>query len=384
MAGRPRERRAVAAHRGAKEQKATAPEYRPVGIKDIARALGVSIGTVDRALHSRGGINPITRDRVLKMARTLGYKPNLAARFLKAPRHLRISVNLPQQIASFYEQVRSGIRNASSPFEPGVDLFFRNNPVLGEGEAELLEQALEDGSKGLIVSPGRPAQLKGWIRKAAQQGVPVVCVVTDAPGTERLTTVSTDSFTSGGIVAELLARMLPSKGTVAIMTGDLSTCDHSEKVQGFEKYLSLADGRLKISAVLENHDDETTAYKQTRELLLHDKHLLAIYASTANSLGVIRAVEESDPERHLALVTTDLLPELIPLLRSGRILATINQRPERQGRMAFEALYHFLVEGKCPPARIKLNPHIVMQSNLDLFLEPVPGNGNWYPEPTAP
>jgi len=39
--------------------------------------------------------------------------------------------------------------------------------------------------------------------------------------------------------------------------------------------------------------------------------------------------------------------------------------------MAFEALYKFLVEGKCPPHRIKLNPHIVMRSNLELFLDRV-------------
>ena len=41
---------------------------KPAGIKDIAQALGVSIGTVDRALHGRPGINPSTQKRVLKMA----------------------------------------------------------------------------------------------------------------------------------------------------------------------------------------------------------------------------------------------------------------------------------------------------------------------------
>ena len=58
-------------------------DSRPSGIKDIARALGISIGTVDRAIHGRGGINAITKERVLKMAQTLGYRPNLAARYLK-------------------------------------------------------------------------------------------------------------------------------------------------------------------------------------------------------------------------------------------------------------------------------------------------------------
>jgi uncharacterized protein (DUF1501 family) len=59
---------------------AHARSRRPAGIKDIAKALGVSTGTVDRALHARPGINDATRRRVLKMADKLGYRPNLAAR----------------------------------------------------------------------------------------------------------------------------------------------------------------------------------------------------------------------------------------------------------------------------------------------------------------
>jgi LacI family transcriptional regulator len=145
--------------------------------------------------------------------------------------------------------------------------------------------------------------------------------------------------------------------------------DHSEKVRGFKHSLSSLNGSLNISTVIETHDDESTAYAQARKLLAHDLSLKAIYVSTANCITVIQALEELDPERRIALVTTDLLPQVVPFLKSGRILATIYQRPEAQGRMAFEALHHFLVDGRCPPPRIKLNPHIVMRSNLELFLD---------------
>src|ERR1700736_1484801 len=102
----------------------------PPGIKDIARALGVSIGTVDRALHGRPGINPLTRAKVLKMAQTLGYRPNLAARFLKSQRRLQISVQLPIEIATFFDALRSGIREAAAPFAPAVHVEFRSYPRL--------------------------------------------------------------------------------------------------------------------------------------------------------------------------------------------------------------------------------------------------------------
>jgi LacI family transcriptional regulator, galactose operon repressor len=61
-----------------------------VGIKDIARALGISTGTVDRALDAKPGVNPATRARVLSMAAELGYRPNLAARYLKSRKQLRV------------------------------------------------------------------------------------------------------------------------------------------------------------------------------------------------------------------------------------------------------------------------------------------------------
>ena len=342
---------------------------RPAGIKDIARALGISIGTVDRAIHGRGGINAITKERVLKMAQTLGYRPNLAARYLKAPRQIRVSVNLPARIGSFFDAVRAGIRDASSPFQAGVDLHFRTHPALGEGDEELFREALEDSSKGIIIAPGHPAQLKIWIRRAAQRRIPVVCVSTDAPGTERLTAVSADPFVSGAMVAELLHLTVRDPGTVGVFTGDLSTIDHSEKVRGFKQSLSSLNGSLVVSEVIETHDDETAAYEQTRKLLARNRSLKAIYVSTANSVTTIQALEDLDPERRIAVVTTDLFPQLVPFLKSGRILATIYQRPEAQGRMAFEALYNFIAEGKCPPQRIKLNPHIVMRSNLELFLD---------------
>lgn len=344
-------------------------EGRPVGIKDIARTLGISIGTVDRAIHGRGGINAITKERVLKMAQTLGYKPNLAARYLKAPRQLRLWVNLPARIASFFDAVRAGIREASSPFQAGVDLQFRTHPALGEGDEELIREALDGESRGIIIAPGHPAQLKIWIRRAAQRRIPVVCVSTDAPGTERLTAVSADPFVSGAMVAEFLHLTVREPGTVGVFTGDLSTIDHSEKVRGFKHSLNSLHGTLGLSSVIETHDDESAAYSQTRKLLARDRSLKALYVSTANSVTVIQALEELDPERRIAVVTTDLFAQLVPFLKSGRILATIYQRPEAQGRMAFEALYNFLAEGKCPPHRIKLNPHIVMRSNLELFLD---------------
>ena len=53
-----------------------------VTIKDIARICGVSEGTVDRAINDRSGIRKETKDRILKIAEELNYKPNKVAQSL--------------------------------------------------------------------------------------------------------------------------------------------------------------------------------------------------------------------------------------------------------------------------------------------------------------
>ncbi|HEY7210392.1 MAG TPA: LacI family DNA-binding transcriptional regulator [Bryobacteraceae bacterium] len=342
---------------------------KPAGIKDIAHALGVSIGTVDRALHQRPGINPMTRARVLKMAQTLGYRPNVAARHLKLNRKLLVSVHLPREIASFFDSLRQGIEEAAKPFQDSVALVFRSHPRLGEGDAELFGEALENKANGIILAPGHPADLKPWIRKAARAHVPVVCVATDAPGTERLTAISSDSYSSGAMVAELLTRCSRRAGEILVVTGDLSTLDHAEKVRGLREFLQRCNSSLAVGGVMEAHDCLEDAYRLTREALAARKNLAAVYVSTANSLPVLHAMEDAGHLNGIPVITTDLFPELVPFLREGKVLATIYQRPKAQGRMAFHSLYQFLVEGSCPPPRHRLPAHVILQSNLELFLE---------------
>ena len=51
-----------------------------IGVQEIADSLGISRGTVDRALHNRHGVSVATKRKVLRAAERLGYRPNLAAR----------------------------------------------------------------------------------------------------------------------------------------------------------------------------------------------------------------------------------------------------------------------------------------------------------------
>jgi LacI family transcriptional regulator len=344
----------------------------PVGIKDIARALGISTGTVDRALHGKPDVSPETRARVLSVAEALGYRPNLAARYLKSRKQLHITVQLPERIALFWDSLREGIREAAAPFGPALHLTFGAYPRLGEGDIPLFEEALREGTNGLIIAPGNPIALKPHLEKAARRGIPVVCVVTDAPESERLTSVSSDPFTVGAVAGELLSRFLPAGGEAAFFTGWLATQDHADKLHGFESSLAGSGSRLRLGPVVEAHDDEREGHQRAISVLRAHPNLKGIYVSTVNCLPVLRAAEEEGRLEGLTVVTTDLFPELVDWIRAGKVAATVYQRPLSQGRLALQALYQYLLNGTRPACRLSVVPHVVMRSNLEMFLERLP------------
>lgn len=348
-----------------------------IGIKQIAAAAGISIGTVDRALHNRPGVNPKTRGQVLKIAEKLGYKPNLAARDLKLNRRLRIAVHLPRQIASFFDPLRDGIREAAESMHGvAVELDFRSYPHLGEGDLKLLEEDLERGYDGVVMTPGNPSRVEAVIGKFARRATAVVCVASDAPRSERLAAISVDAATSGSIAAELFGRVVQVQGTVATITGDLNTLDHSEKLRGFAAGLATMAPHLTLIPVIESHERPKQAYEATLALLRRRPQPQGIYVNTAISVPVLQALREHGMFGRVKLITTDLFPELIPLIESGHILATLYQRPFTQGKQAFETLWRYLVEGIRPEPATRLAPHIILRSNLPLFLDRLSTRGD--------
>ena len=351
---------------------AESADAKSAGIKEIAAAVGVSIGTVDRALHARSGISEATRARIMKAAAALGYRPNLAARHLKLGRQPQISVHLPQEIASYFDALRQGIQQAAALLQPTLKVDFHSYPRMGHGEVESLQAVLDQSCDGIILAPSTPSRVAPLIREATVSGIPVICVATDAPDSDRLAVVSSDPFTSGAIVAELLTRLDTGNHQAAIITGDLATLDHSEKVRGFRAMMADLGSSLTLAEVAEAHDEPREAYRQTCDLLARHPNLSSIYVSTSNSLPVIKALEERGRAGKVTVIVTDLFPELVPLMRVGKVFATLYQRPLTQGRLAFEAMHRFIVEGTRPKPVRKLPPYIVLRSNLDVLIENSP------------
>ncbi len=337
-------------------------------IADIAK---VSRGTVDRALHGRGGINEATQQRILEIARQIGYKPNLAARALSANKATaRIGVCIPREIHFFYDQLWSGVlEEAERVSQFGVE--FLNRPIqnLGEGDAEVFRELMANGVDGIILTAGNPKNLKGLINKAESKGIRVVCVDTDASETRRSSVVYVEPYLSGCVAGELLGKLVPSQSKVAVVAGMLMAEDHRRKAEGFSDTFPKHCLGGQIAAVIEGHEDEAESFRKTLDLLRRIPDLAGIYVNTVNCLPVCRALEAARLEGKVKLITSDLFLEMSPYFKKGTIAASIYHQPHRQGQIAVRVMADNLISKIKFPPTVHLSPAVVMLSNLQLFRE---------------
>src|SRR6476660_6177928 len=341
------------------------------GIHLIAEMANVSIGTVDRALHGRGGIKDDTRQRILQIARQIGYTPNLAARALSVTKsRARIGVCMPREIHFFYDQLWSGVVDEGRRVaQLGIELVHRPVKVLGEGDTQAFRELVDAGVDGIILTAGNPKDLKPLIDDAEQKGIPVVCVSTDAPESRRSCIVCVEPRLNGNIAGELMGKFVAPGSKVAVVAGMLTTEDHRKKTDAFSEAFPKHCPGGKVVSVVEGHEDEDESFQKTFDLLRRIPTLAGLYVNTGNCLPVCHALGARGLAGKVKLITTDLFAEMSPYFQKGTIAASIYQQPHRQGQIAVRLLADNLTTKVNFPPAIHLSPGVVMSSNLHLFRE---------------
>jgi LacI family transcriptional regulator len=123
-------------------------------IKDIARAAGVSVTTVSRALAGYDDVAESTRIRVQETAKELNYRPNLTAQRLRKQRTdtlgFIIPTSSPRFTDPFFSELIAGIGNEAAAKD--YDLLVSTHPPGSEDENNAYLRAVSGGwVDGLIV-----------------------------------------------------------------------------------------------------------------------------------------------------------------------------------------------------------------------------------------
>ena len=116
-------------------------------IKDVAQASGFGVGTVSRVLNGSPNVREATREKILRVAKRLRYKPNKLAKMLVTGRHSQsvIGIILPLITHRFSLEIMGGIYSKLN--ELGYSLLIFN---LGADREVMFEHIRYSHFSGLL------------------------------------------------------------------------------------------------------------------------------------------------------------------------------------------------------------------------------------------
>jgi LacI family transcriptional regulator len=203
----------------------------PPTIRDVARIAEVSIGTASKALNASGRLSLETREKVRRVARDIGYRPNSLAQSLHRANSRTIGIISNDSFGRFTFPIVEALEERLA--DEGIAVFMCNATDDPEREHQHLEQLLGKRIDGLVVT-ARRADKRPPIGHATL-GLPVIYVFSQADDPDALSLVPDDE---GG--AALAVDHLADVGRkrIAHITGP----EHFEAVRlrkrGYQRALS--------------------------------------------------------------------------------------------------------------------------------------------------
>ena len=275
------------------------PMPEKITLKLIAERAGTSIGTVDRALSNRPGINPKTKDHILGVARDLGYRPNKFASALSRKKIIRLGMAYPMVPEGFYRYIDLGVDRAIQELTPyGVHIeklrYFSQNL---SDQADLLKSIDPNAYDGLAINAAGPLTVS-HIDAMTAAGTPVITFNTDSAESSRLFFIGNDSLQSGRMGAEMLARMLGGFGNVTVLGNFAQVTPFSERFAGFCDVIHNEYPNIALYPCAECYSETQLAAKNLIDTLTQIPEMRGVfctgYSSTVGAIMALKALNRKD------------------------------------------------------------------------------------------
>lgn len=123
---------------------------RPVTMRDVAKAAGVSRMTVSRALKKDSPVSKETRDLILKTVKDMNYVPDLVAGSLTTKKSGFVAALLPSLNNLHFAQTVQALTDAIEP--AGLQILLGHTDYSAEREEELVELMLRRRPEAIVLS----------------------------------------------------------------------------------------------------------------------------------------------------------------------------------------------------------------------------------------
>ena len=260
---------------------------------------------------------------------------------------------------SFWDIVRAGAEVAAD--RTGVELLYTSDPE-GARQAQLVDQAIDQGVDGIIITLAKPDAMEGSVKKALAAGIPVFSINSGEDRYKEMGVLAhfgQEEYLAGQAVGEELNAAGKQQAVCVI---------HEQGHVGLEaRCEGLADAFNGTSEVLYVNGQDMTNVASTTTSKLQTTQGIDVVVSLGAPFALATIDSISDAGSSADLVVTDLDPEVYGAIGDGKILFAVDQQPWLQGYEAVNAVRTFhdggYVLGGGKPALT--GPSVISLDNLE-------------------
>lgn len=343
-----------------------------IGIKEVARLAGVSIGTVDRVIHNRSGVSPDTFDRVTKIISETGYKKNNVASRLKLAKSstLNIAVLLPNeayQESHYWHLPLQGVEKAIEELQ-GMGItyelftFYMGNEDSFESAAN---EIFKNDFDALLTVPFFYDACHKITTEKNQHNIPIVFLDTKQE-LSHCYFIYQNSYKSGAVAGRLLYQVIGKKGNyviVSLTNTNIREKNMVEREAGFRAFMQehtkVAEERI---FSIQNSSNNLSAVKTAFEQIPNSEPL-GIFVTNSRAYLLTEILKRS---KHLntTMIGFDLNANNLALLNENKIQYVLNQKPDFQAYNAIKGIFKLLTEGNSSSLSTDIPVEILIKENL--------------------
>ncbi len=264
---------------------------------------------------------------------------------------------------TFWDIVRQGAEDAAA--KDGIDLLYSSDPD-GAKQSQLVEQAIDQGVDGIIVTLAKPEAMTASIEKAVAAGIPVFSINSGQEAWEAMGVLAhfgQDEAVSGQASGTQFNELGASH--VLCVIHEQGNVGHEARCAGVEETL---EGEMEILYV--NAADPTNVQSTITAKLQTDSSIDYILTLGAPQAAIaLTSIEEAGSGAKLA--TFDMNAEVVAGLQDGSLEFAVDQQPYLQGYSATDAVWLYLTNGNVLGGGLPVltGPSIVTPEQADTLSE---------------
>lgn len=278
------------------------------------------------------------------------------------PDNVTIAIIAPIQPEDFFDLLWQGVWEATfdlSSFGVEVQNLTTQHDDVRE-QRKVLEMLLDSRPDAIGLMPVHVSGLNDLIDRHVERDTPVITFHGDAPASRRVAFVRPDSYQSGALAGEVLAKLMHGQGRVLSFPGSLDEFHLAQRYEGFRATLKRYDGRMEETPCLFSAKEISAI---TPEVLQTFGSAAGYYVGNDDLVRIATAIEQLGIRMPcVGFSNTELVR---PFLERDVVSAVIDEKRYQLGYFAVQKAYEAVLKSRehAPLANVQIPSRVIFAAN---------------------